>query len=62
MIGSLFATLFRRVLARGPKLLAPGTPAPDFALTDHTGALRRLRDYHGTRVVLWFYPKAATPG
>ena len=42
--------------------LAPGDPAPDFALPDHTGALRRLSDFRGRRVVLWFYPKARTPG
>lgn len=62
MIGSLFATLLRRVIGRGPRLLAPGTIAPAFAVTDHRGVLRRLADFRGRRVVLWFYPKASTPG
>lgn len=42
--------------------LSPGDEAPDFALADHTGALTRLSDLRGRRVVLWFYPKARTPG
>jgi peroxiredoxin Q/BCP len=42
--------------------LAPGDRAPDFALPDHTGTTRRLSEFRGRRVVLWFYPKARTPG
>jgi peroxiredoxin Q/BCP len=42
--------------------LAPGDRAPDFELPDHTGTLTRLSDLRGKRVVLWFYPKARTPG
>lgn len=45
-----------------PLPLAPGDPAPEFALPDHTGAIRRLSDFRGRNVVLWFYPKARTPG
>jgi len=37
--------------------LLPGTPAPDFALADDTGAPRRLTDFRGQTVVLYFYPK-----
>ena len=49
---------------RGPAALplGPGDEAPAFALPDHTGAARRLSDFRGRRVVLWFYPKARTPG
>jgi peroxiredoxin Q/BCP len=43
-------------------MLAAGTPAPDFAVKDHTGRDVRLSDYRGRNVVLWFYPKADTPG
>jgi len=49
-------------LLRRPKMLAVGGPAPEFAVTDHTGTTRRLSDYRGRSVVLWFYPKADTPG
>jgi cytochrome oxidase Cu insertion factor (SCO1/SenC/PrrC family) len=45
-----------------PLPLAPGDAAPDFSLSDHTGVVRSLSDYRGRPVVLWFYPKARTPG
>ena len=44
------------------RMLEPGTQAPDFTVQDHTGQTRRLSDYRGKTVVLWFYPKADTPG
>lgn len=37
-------------------------PAPDFNLYDQTGSLRRLSDYAGKWLVLYFYPKDNTPG
>ena len=43
-------------------MLEPGTPAPDFEVKDQTGTTRRLSDFRGKTVVLWFYPKADTPG
>jgi peroxiredoxin Q/BCP len=43
-------------------MLEPGVPAPDFAVPDHTGKTVRLSDYRGGRLVLWFYPRADTPG
>ena len=39
-----------------------GIPAPGFELPDETGTLRRLSDFHGKPVVLYFYPKDDTPG
>ena len=39
-----------------------GDVAPDFEVVDHEGNTVRLRDLRGKKVVLWFYPKAATPG
>ena len=43
-------------------MLVPGDVAPDFTVQDHTGKVQKLSDYRGKRVVLWFYPKADTPG
>jgi peroxiredoxin Q/BCP len=37
-------------------------PAPDFNLQDETGTLRRLSEWRGKPVVLYFYPKDDTPG
>ena len=42
--------------------LTEGQQAPDFTLTDSTGATHRLADLAGRRVVVYFYPKASTPG
>ncbi|WP_232496732.1 thioredoxin-dependent thiol peroxidase [Agromyces humatus] len=42
--------------------LAPGDLAPDFTLDDQNGAPVSLSSLRGTRVVLYFYPEAMTPG
>lgn len=60
---SFLETLARRLLGRGRRpLLAVGAQAPDFRVADHMGREHTLAEYRGRRVVLWFYPKAATPG
>jgi peroxiredoxin Q/BCP len=43
-------------------MIETGAPAPDFTLPDHNGDSVRLSDLRGRRVVLYFYPKADTPG
>ena len=43
-------------------MLKPGDKAPDFEGRDHTGKMARLADFTGKTVVLWFFPKADTPG
>lgn len=43
-------------------MLQTGIKAPDFEAVDHEGRTLRLSDLAGKRVVLWFYPKADTPG
>ena len=43
-------------------MLAEGTPAPEFAARDHDGNEVHLSDLRGRWVVLWWYPKADTPG
>lgn len=43
-------------------MLKPGDPAPPFTAPDHRGGTVRLEDLRGRYVVLWFYPKADTPG
>jgi peroxiredoxin Q/BCP len=42
--------------------LTPGDTAPDFTLPDADGKPVSLADYRGRRVVVYFYPAAATPG
>jgi len=43
-------------------MIQPGETAPDFELPDQDGNPVRLSDLRGTKVVLYFYPKADTPG
>ena len=43
-------------------MLKTGDAAPDFKATDHLGRAHALGDYRGKTLVLWFYPKADTPG
>ena len=52
---ALFATL----ASAAP---AVGTQAPAFRLQDQNGKWHQLADYKGQWVVLYFYPKDATPG
>ena len=39
-----------------------GKKAPDFSLLDQDGKPVRLSDFKGKKVVVFFYPKASTPG
>ena len=43
-------------------MLQPGAEAPTFLVNDHNGNSINLKDYLGKKIVLWFYPKADTPG
>lgn len=43
-------------------MLNVGDPAPDFTLTSDEGQEVSLSDFRGQRVIVFFYPKAATPG
>jgi thioredoxin-dependent peroxiredoxin len=42
--------------------LSPGDDAPDFTLLDQTGTPVSLADHKGHKVLVYFYPKADTPG
>jgi peroxiredoxin Q/BCP len=43
-------------------VIEQGQPAPDFELPDQDGRAIKLGDFRGQSVVLYFYPKADTPG
>jgi thioredoxin-dependent peroxiredoxin len=43
-------------------MIEPGQPAPDFELPNQDGEPVRLSDLRGRRIILYFYPKAGTPG
>ena len=43
-------------------MLEIGDKAPDFSVQDQTGKTVTLQQFRGKKVILWFYPKADTPG
>ena len=43
-------------------MLSPGKKAPSFALLDQDGNTVKLSSFTGRRVLVYFYPKADTPG
>jgi thioredoxin-dependent peroxiredoxin len=42
--------------------ISSGIQAPEFSLQDETGTVRKLSEFRGQPVVLYFYPKDDTPG
>ena len=51
-----------QALFGGGSMLKVGDPAPDFEVTDHQGRRVKLSEFRGKKVLLWFFPKADTPG
>ena len=43
-------------------LLNIGDKAPYFSLSDSNGEIVSLSDFKNKKIVLWFFPKASTPG
>jgi thioredoxin-dependent peroxiredoxin len=43
-------------------MLNVGDKAPDFTLPSESGETVKLKDFHGKTLVLYFFPKADTPG
>lgn len=52
----------KRVMGKTGHLPQPGEKAPSFSTTDCNGRPISLQDLEGKWVVLWFFPKADTPG
>ena len=43
-------------------LLQEGDKAPEFSLPNADGDIVSLSNFQGKKIVLWFFPKANTPG
>lgn len=43
-------------------LLSEGDSAPDFSVRNQQGIQTSLEQFRGHNVLLWWYPKADTPG
>lgn len=48
--------------AEDENMLSVGDAAPDFSVSDHLGNTVSLGDFRNQKILLWFYPKADTPG
>ena len=65
---SLLVEIFRRMVrdllrTKGEaRMLNIGDTAPDFSVKTNRNDTVRLSDQRGKTIVLWFYPKADTPG
>jgi len=58
----LAMVLLGPAVAPASDLLPPGAPFPAWKLVDQTGAPLASTDLTGKSYLLWFYPKAMTPG
>lgn len=54
--------LIQKVTGKRGQPLAEGTAAPEFTVKDQDGNTQTLSQYRGKKVLLWFYPRASTPG
>ena len=54
--------LWRMSAIANRNLPKAGDAAPDFALPDQSGNARGLRDFGARWLVLYFFPRADTPG
>ena len=59
---ALLLAFFALRLRAGQEAPQVGALAPEFTLPDQQGTPRRLSDFRGQWVVLYFYPKDETPG
>ena len=46
----------------GFNLLKVGDKAPSFSLLNYDGKEVSLSDFRGKNIIIWFFPKASTPG
>lgn len=43
-------------------MIVTGQPAAEFTMTNQDGEPVSLSDYSGKYILMWWYPKADTPG
>jgi len=62
LLGALLVAALSIEVARGLEMLAAGDSFPSWTLKDHTGESVSSSDLKGRTYLLWFYPRASTPG
>lgn len=58
----MLRTLFQRLFKGAPIKLEVGAQCPAFRALNTEGVFVTEADLKGKRTVLWFYPRASTPG
>jgi|TARA_B100001146_G_C15889048_1_gene309447 peroxiredoxin len=61
LISIFIATVFLNANNQSVELKV-GDKAPEFALYDQDNKLHKLSDYKGQRLIIYYFPKADTPG
>ncbi len=54
--------IFSAINEGSTSVIDSGSQAPAFAMTNQDGATVKLEEFAGKYVLLWWYPKADTPG
>ena len=62
LLPTVSAAILAFAVPASAAMLATGAPMPAFELTDQDGKVVRSADLAGKSYLLWFYPKAMTPG
>lgn len=62
VVAAAAAAVLSTGLSAGSAMLEVGDAMPDWSLSDHTGKTVSSKDLGGKTYLLWFYPKAQTPG
>jgi peroxiredoxin Q/BCP len=62
LVLAFLAALTAAAAARGGDMLDNGARFPDFSLMGHHGKMVSSADFAGRTYLVYFYPKAATPG
>ena len=62
LLAGFLGILVWRYFARGADTPKVGDAAPEFSLADQGGKTRALADFSGKWLVLYFFPRADTPG
>jgi peroxiredoxin Q/BCP len=62
IISIILRFIWHNIKIKTMQTLKQGDVVPDFSSTDEQGNVVTLSDYKGKKLVVFFYPKASTPG
>ena len=62
LVSTLKQMLQQAISGQKGSVLVEGSQAPEFEINDESGKKHTLNQYRGKKVILWFFPRAMTPG